>query len=122
MDPVKAKPGATTWSCTAAPLSSSTAGFTLVELLVVIGLIALLIAILLPALARARDQSRTAACLSNLRQILQACHNYSSENKGVIIPALWERTASNSRPIAQSLDGNESWCTILVNGGYAQLG
>ena len=57
-------------------------GFTLVELLVVIGIIALLISILLPTLRKARQSAVTAACLSNLRQIGMAFHLYANENKG----------------------------------------
>src|SRR5688572_7958872 len=57
-------------------------GFTLVELLVVVGIIAVLLAVLLPATARARRQARTAVCLSNLRQLGAAFHMYVSQNRG----------------------------------------
>src|SRR5262245_36617632 len=59
-------------------------GFTLVELLVVIAIIALLAALLLPALASAKDSGRKAACISNLRQIGIALHVYAHENEGRI--------------------------------------
>lgn len=58
-------------------------GFTLVELLVVIGIIALLISILLPSLARARAAARAVACLSNLKQIGVGFQIYANEFKGV---------------------------------------
>lgn len=57
-------------------------GFTLVELLVVIGIIALLIGILLPVLSRARDAGNRTACLSNMRQLGMAFVMYTQENKG----------------------------------------
>lgn len=56
-------------------------GFTLVELLVVIGIIALLIAILLPTIARAREQGKRVACLSNLRQVHLALMEYAQLNR-----------------------------------------
>ncbi|MFQ5492366.1 MAG: type II secretion system protein, partial [Phycisphaerae bacterium] len=63
---------------------ASRVGFTLIELLVVVSIIALLIALLLPSLGTAREQARTAVCLSNLKQIGIASVMYRDENRGWI--------------------------------------
>lgn len=62
--------------------SRQRAGFTLVELLVVIGIIALLVAILLPSLNRARESAQRVACLSNMRQLGLSMVMYTTDNKG----------------------------------------
>lgn len=59
-------------------------GFTLVELLVVIGIIGLLVSLLLPAMLKARQSAYTVKCAANMRSILQALAVYSSQNKGFI--------------------------------------
>jgi prepilin-type N-terminal cleavage/methylation domain-containing protein/prepilin-type processing-associated H-X9-DG protein len=64
-------------------------GFTLIELLVVVGIVAVLIAILLPVLGRARAQANRAVCLSNIRQLGAAILMYCNDNKGYFPTAAW---------------------------------
>jgi prepilin-type N-terminal cleavage/methylation domain-containing protein len=65
-------------------IKPSRRGFTLVELLVVIGVIAILTAILMPAMAGARRAAKTTVCLSNYRQIGMALSMYANNNRGYL--------------------------------------
>jgi type II secretory pathway pseudopilin PulG len=68
--------------------------FTLVELLVVIGIIAILIGVLLPVLSAAQRSARDTKCKSNMRQVCMALFNYASENRSKFPPNICKETSS----------------------------
>ena len=81
-------------------------GFTLVELLVVIGIIALLVSILLPSLNKARQQANLVACMANLRQIGSTLQIYAAQNKGL---APWGAVYNYETPTGWTSSGNDWW-------------
>lgn len=91
-------------------LTHTRRGFTLVELLVVIGIIALLISILLPSLNKARESAKSVQCLSNLRQIGITMQMYVLENKGVLPFGYW-----SGGPTFDTFTAKETeWTNLLI--------
>src|SRR5438034_6421255 len=96
-------------------------GFTLVELLVVIGIIAILIAVLLPALQRARESANQVKCMANLRTIGQALQIYVGENHGTLPVGFVQKDAGGVLPVPYMGEGHD-WTTLLLKSLSKQQG
>lgn len=101
-------------------------GFTLIELLVVVAIIALLIAILLPSLGRARELSNRSYCAANLRGILQSCNIYAADNNDSfpLLPTssgtAWTHTAAGGTGTTSADDTIVSMYGSNPNGAVLQ--
>jgi prepilin-type N-terminal cleavage/methylation domain-containing protein len=80
--------------------SSGRGGFTLLELLLVIGIVAALTALLLPTIARAREAARRAACLANVRDLTHAALLYAADNDGVLPDACGTNSIQSPSPLS----------------------
>ena len=83
-------------------------GFSLAELLVVIAIIAVLISILMPTLARAREEARRMQCLANVRTLTQAWLMYANDNKGRICTSNVQAINTTSQSLNYALAGVDS--------------
>lgn len=84
-------------------------GFTLIELLVVVGIVGLLVAILMPALAMARQASRQTRELATGQQLMQAYFTYAGDYKGYVLPGFGPNNITARDQTGQTLSGPVAW-------------
>jgi prepilin-type N-terminal cleavage/methylation domain-containing protein len=96
------------------PMRRAGAGFTLLELMVVVGVVAMLMAVLLPALTRVRETARRATDLSNLHQLAMACIVYAHENGGALPPGRVAGLAPDTPDNYVWLNYRTCWAPLLA--------
>lgn len=92
--------------------------FTLIEVLVVVAIISLLLALLVPAMRKARDQANTVQCLSQLHQIGHGILMYAADHRGTLIPGVIYNPGTTASSAGENGEPVENYATLLVNLKY----